>query len=508
MTRAERRVGPDRALRSLVERVPHIPSLRARALIGVLFVLLCPFVFILGSSWVDGGVGDRMRANVRQAAEETAATLVRTGGPDTPASAEIGAHASYRVVWIRVLDPTGAVVLDVDREQDSPLGRRMGQIFFGPDGAPSLGEFDRTLPPIAEREELEALTGDGPVVGCRTSPERKLFVCHAALRVEVGETPYRVYVQESTRRTIRALYDLDYQLKKLMLVVLPVALLLAWWLSWGMVRPIELLREQVLAKAAGAATTADLDLPWRDEVADLAGAFNSLLSSLDERSRANEAFVADLAHELKNPVAAIRASSEALEDGTPVTEERARRLAAILGDSSRRLDRLVTQFLELARAEAGMPDEERSTVDLAELARGIGRELGRDERWSGIRFVVDAPEAAPITGVPTRLESAIRNLAVNAASFAREEVGIHLEPLGTRGPGGGIRIRVTDDGPGIDPADLPRVFDRFFTTRGGARGTGLGLALVRAIVDAHGGRVRAESPPGAGASFEIELPAG
>jgi two-component system sensor histidine kinase ChvG len=262
-----------------------------------------------------------------------------------------------------------------------------------------------------------------------------------------------------------------------------------------------MLRSQVLARAADGSTGPRIDLPRRDEIGDLALAFDGLLRTLDERRQANQAFVADLVHEFKNPVAAIRASAEQLRGRDP--DPRSERLARILETSSERLDALVTQFLDLARAEAGMPSEARAATDLAGLARGIVDSVRADARWSGVAFVLRSPALASVTGVSIRLESLLRNLIENAASFAAPAGAVDVQIEASEHA---IHLSVHDTGPGILEADLPRVFDRFFTTRGSARGTGLGLALVKAVVVAHGGEVRADSAPGEGATFHVTLP--
>src|SRR5262249_29438726 len=130
--------------------------------------------------------------------------------------------------------------------------------------------------------------------GCRGSPAGKLLVCHAAQAISLHGRTHVVYVQESSRRAVRVLYDLRYHLARLSVVMLPFALVFAWWMGRRMVRPIEWLRARVLEKAKSESTRADIDLSGGDEVRDLAMAFNDLLGALDERRRANEAFVADL----------------------------------------------------------------------------------------------------------------------------------------------------------------------------------------------------------------------
>jgi signal transduction histidine kinase len=114
----------------------------------------------------------------------------------------------------------------------------------------------------------------------------------------------------------------------------------------------------------------------------------------------------------------------------------------------------------------------------------------------------DAPgEGVRVHGVASRLESVLRNLIDNALSFARTRV--HVE---VRREGQDAEVVVSDDGPGITAEDMPHVFERFFTTRGDRRGTGLGLALARAVVEAHAGTIQAQSPPEGGARFVVRLP--
>jgi signal transduction histidine kinase len=117
--------------------------------------------------------------------------------------------------------------------------------------------------------------------------------------------------------------------------------------------------------------------------------------------------------------------------------------------------------------------------------------------------VVDASGPALVQGVEERLESVVENLLVNALSFAGASGTVHMGVLVHDGE---VLLTVSDDGPGIAAADLPRVFERFFTTRRHDRGTGLGLSLVRAVVEAHGGTVRVDSVVGLGATFTAGFP--
>lgn len=287
---------------------------------------------------------------------------------------------------------------------------------------------------------------------------------------------------------------------KLTLVCLPVAVLLAWWLGWRTQRALNLMRHQAWNRVPNPSFQA-LDVGRQDEVGDLALAINSLLRALDERHRANEAFVADLAHEFKNPVAAVRAAAESLETRAG-DDARTQRLARVLTDASTRLDALVTQLLELARAEAGMPNEQRVVVDLSALVDGVTEALTAHPEHTATRVERQVAPGVTVVGVSGRLESVVRNLVDNALSFAAGQVRVSLAARGAD-----VVLTVEDNGPGISAEDLPRVFERFFTTRGTRRGTGLGLALSRAVVEAHGGRVAVASTPGQGAVFTVVLPA-
>ena len=287
---------------------------------------------------------------------------------------------------------------------------------------------------------------------------------------------------------------------RVMAVVLPGAAVLGAWLAWRIVRPLERLRSAVLARTLQAEPQPGLGLERDDEYGDLAAAFDDLLEQLDARGRKLQRFAADLAHEVKNPVAAVRAAGEALERG-PCDAERAARLARVLADASRRLDRVVSELLELARADAGLRGEPRAPVDVAALARGLVGAFAADERHADQQWSVQGPTSALVPGVASRLETALRNLLANAADFAGPHGWIRVE---LRIDVTVVHVAVHDSGPGVPDSERERIFERFHTTRPGA-GTGLGLPLVRAIADAHGGAVWAESTAG-GTRFVLELP--
>jgi len=467
----------------------------------VVSAVVLPQVLVASSSFIEAGVGGRMKKNISDAAAATAKVI--DDGRTMPDS-RVGAIeqiAAERGVRIRVVEADGTVSADLDHESNEGLYHRLGAFFFGPDAAPSLAHFDAELGAVSERiESREAMTS-GEAVGCRHSTERKLLVCHAALRLPGGAL---VYVQESSRRAIRALYDMRYQLLKLLLFSLPVAMLLAWWISRAVVGPVSKLRQQIRMRTEAAVPTGVLDSGTGDEIGELADSFNILLERLQERAKSNEAFVADLTHEFKNPVAAIRAAAERLGSSSALEPARIEKLAGVLSRSSSQLDRLVSEFLELARAEAGLANEPRVPMDLRRLVGAMVERLAADERYAGVNIALDATEEPlAIVAVENQLEKAIGNLIENAASFAHPsgEVIVGLRAAKQRAV-----LSVGDDGPGIAPENITRVFDRFFTTRSHKRGTGLGLALAKAIAEAHGGTISVKSTKGHGTTFVLSLP--
>jgi two-component system sensor histidine kinase ChvG len=458
-----------------------------RAVVIVLLVAIAPLLVVGIAQLWDFGGSSQLLLRLEEIADDAVEALATS--EDWDETAEI--LASDHRMRVRILDSEGRILVDHDHQEDGVFRRMQGPLQL----ATSIAEFDADLGPILVRPEFAQAKRLGWAGDCRTTSRGEHLVCHS-LR-EMSDDVF-VYLQDNAPLSVRELIHDRSLLMRLTALVLPIALVLALWLAWRILVPIEQLRAQLVAQADLAAPGMRLITDRGDELGDLAGAFNAVLERLADRERTHEAFVADLAHEFKSPVAAVQAVAERLE-GREVTPERAERLARILGDSARRLEALLDHLLAIARAEAGLDDEEREAVDIAALLQGICAAQRLRDPETPIDLEVEG--ALSVSGVPGRLESVLRNLIENAASFgAGETVTVRAVNDGR------VRIDVVDRGPGIDPEDLPRIFDRFFTTREGARGTGLGLALVKAVIEAHGGSVTAMSEPGAGAVFTVALP--
>ncbi len=241
-----------------------------------------------------------------------------------------------------------------------------------------------------------------------------------------------------------------------------------------------------------------------DEVAELARAFNSMAARLAETERQRTQMVSDVAHELRSPVTNLRCTLESIQDGLATADR-----AAIdaLHDETLFLQRLIADLEDLSRADAGQLALRKQPVDLAESVRRAASATILPSQRIDLRFDVPADLPA-VHGDADRIEQIFRNLLSNAAR--------HTPPAGcimvsARPDGHTIEVAISDTGAGIDSAHLPHVFDRFYRadeSRARATGgAGLGLAIVRQLVTAHGGTVSAESPGvGKGARFTVTLP--
>ena len=237
-----------------------------------------------------------------------------------------------------------------------------------------------------------------------------------------------------------------------------------------------------------------IEVTSNDEVGELAARFNAMLDTLEGSIAAQRQLVADASHELRTPVTALRTNIEVLGERELEPAERARVVADVQAQAEE-LSALVADLIELARGDRPSPAVEDVRLD-ALVAEAVER-----ARRHAPGVIFDARlEPAVLEGEPDRLARAVNNLLDNAARHG-QVVSVRCGPWG---------VRVRDDGPGIDPADLPHLFDRFYRGAGarGRPGTGLGLAIVRQVAEQHGGSVVAANAEGGGAEFELRLPAG
>ena len=286
-------------------------------------------------------------------------------------------------------------------------------------------------------------------------------------------------------------------------LLLVVVALFSWHMTERTLRPVERMRQ-----SAEAITASDLSrrvsVPDGDrDLSRLARTFNDLLARVEAAMNAQRRFVSDASHELKGPVAATkvmletaRAHPEAVDPSTLLSD---------LANENEQLQGIVADLLALARQDEGRLQVNLTPLDLCDL---IYEEVSSLERRSAVSLDVSGVEPLVCAGDAQLLGQALRNLLENAVRYAHSHVAVTChEVLGSTGRL--IRISVSDDGPGIAPADRKRVFGRFVRLgkdRGRATGgTGLGLAVVQGIVERHGGRVYFSDPEIGGATAVMEL---
>lgn len=282
-------------------------------------------------------------------------------------------------------------------------------------------------------------------------------------------------------------------------VAVVLALIMVQLLARGMTKP---LREM----AAAAQTIAKgryglrVSATSRDEVGELARAFNAMAADLGEVDRQRRELVANVSHELRTPITALRAVLENVVDGVSTPDP------ATLGTAlaqTERLGRLVAQLLDLSRLDSGARRIELEEVELRPLCEQALREavLARD----GVTARCEVPEGLSARADPDLLAQVLANLLDNAVRHSPDG-GVVV--LAAAREGAGVRLRVTDPGPGIPPEDRARAFERFSRLDAGRAtdegGAGLGLAIVKEIVELHGGSIRVEN--GVGCRIAVDLP--
>jgi two-component system, OmpR family, sensor histidine kinase ChvG len=385
-----------------------------------------------------------------------------------------------------------------------------------PRGKPLPVYTERALQAAGDYPEaLQALTGD-PASALRVDRSGSLL-----LSVAVPVQRYRQVLGalmlttdgDAIDATVR---DVRLDILKVFGAALGITVLLSLYLAGTIARPIHRLAEAAerVRRGQGRQMTIPDFTRRHDEIGDLSGVLREMTEALWTRMDAIERFAADVAHEIKNPLSSLRSAVETvarIED-----PERQRRLMAIILDDVHRLDRLISDISDASRVDAEMSRAQKEPVDIGRMLATLVELNEATAKPGEPRLALDLPpgQSMVVPALEDRLVQVLRNLIGNAASFSPPEGIITL--AARRDGSRGVKISVADQGPGIPPAKLSAIFDRFYSERpeGEKFGThsGLGLSISRQIVEAHGGRIYAENladDAGAirGARFTILLPA-
>ena len=293
---------------------------------------------------------------------------------------------------------------------------------------------------------------------------------------------------------------LDWWPRYTLPVAVLVALAVTQVLAHGMTSPLRSMTAAAAAMARGDYSRR-VTATSRDEVGELARAFNRMAADLEANDLQRRELIANVSHELRTPISTLQAVLENLVDG--VADPDSRTLSAAL-DQTERLGRLVRELLDLSRVDAGTQPLRREDVPLGKALEAALTEAAMTPR--SVRFDLEVfPPDAVVWVDPGRLHQVMANLLANAArhSPAGGTVRVRASVTGT-----GLHLEVADDGPGIPPAERERVFERFHRggdTADGTGGTGLGLAIARWAVSLHGGQIAVADSP-TGCRFVIDLP--
>ena len=307
---------------------------------------------------------------------------------------------------------------------------------------------------------------------------------------------------------------------KLFLIAAGVMVLLSFLLAGTIAGPVRRLAESAQMVRRRIRTRVEIpDLSHRrDEIGHLSGSLRDMTDALYTRIEAIERFAADVAHELKNPLTSLRSAVETLP--LAKSEESRNRLLEVIKHDVRRLDRLISDISDASRLDAEMQRQEAQPVDMAKLLTtviGVANERQNDAVRVSLSFE-GRPGSFLVMGHDSRLGQVVDNLVDNARSFSPPGGEVRVICRRVRNE---IEIVVEDDGPGIPPEAMERIFDRFYTHRPDqdfGQNSGLGLSISKQIVDAHDGRIWAENRKSAslnpsepanvvGARFTVRLPA-
>ena len=415
----------------------------------------------------------------------------------------------------RVVADTGAVRVDIDEsEVKTNWLYRLGAAIFKkplqwlrPVGPPlmSTETFERASPPRGR--ELQAAFLGRTALEKRVSSDRQVTLYASAPVYRRSEVAAAVLVSQTTDLLRANIHEVRLAIFRVFLASVVVAMMLTIILSTTIVQPLRQLRKEASAIAdhRGRLRGRFKGSVSRDEIGDLSRALERLTRRLEQHQQSMEAFATDVSHEFKNPLASIRMATEMLAQvDTPAERSRFLRIAE---SEIARMETLLSQVREITMLDAEIQKEERADIDLNALLTRIieGFQLRERDR---VAFVTElASEPVVVNASEDRLLQVFENLLDNAVSFTPN--GKRIVVSTTRDEKNAI-VRVRDEGPGIQSENIDRIFDRFFTYRPDAhrqqRHTGLGLSIVKAIVEGYGGTASAENAADGGAVFEVRIP--
>ena len=401
---------------------------------------------------------------------------------------EADASGYYFVIWRRDGTELARSTNSPAIERSLPLPRVRQQTVNSISGQPDVS--------------IEGPPGSRPGPPLPQAPVMRGIYREISMQMGSGD---RILVGRSVATELSDMHGIAWMLSAVGAGILLLGMVGGWWLASRAIRPIEDISGTAAKISAG-------DLSQRIDVAEteselgrLAGVLNSTFARLEAAFAHQRQFTSDAAHELRTPVTVMLTQTQ-----TTLNRERSaaeyRETIESCQRAAQRMRRMIESLLELARFDAGQQPMKQARFDLAQTAR---EGVAAVEPLAAARHVTITSElpALPCAGDSERLGQVITNLLTNAITYNREGGTVRLDGEAKDGT---VILRVSDSGVGISAEDLPRVFDRFYRVDNSrtSGNTGLGLAITKAIVQAHGGAIEVSSQLGVGTVFTVRLPGG
>ncbi len=478
------------------------------------------FAGALGETAVIVGVGGS-----HQLDERTARLVIRRLVVATSTRARLYDSAGDLIVDSRALLVPGGYVQEEELPPPTPRNLLGDAVIDAYDWVVNWLPSPEGLPPYQETadqrasdypEVMTALAGD-PAGAVRLGDRRSMILSFAVPVQRLKKVAGALLLTSDSAEIESDLRAVRLDILKIFGIVLLVTVLLSFYLAGAIARPIRklaLAADQVRGGRARQVAIPDFTRR-QDEIGDLSGALRQMTEELWRRMEAVESFAADVAHEIKNPLTSLRS---AVETAAKVTDpESQRELMAIILDDVQRLDRLISDISHASRLDAELSRTAPEPVDMGRMLSTLAEVHAATSGAAANEIDVvlhGKPGTLIVNGIEDRLVQVVQNLVANALSFSPEG-GIIRFAAGADGDF--VAVTISDEGPGIPESALGAIFTRFYSERpvGEKFGihSGLGLAISKQIVEAHGGTIHAENlhgPDGGikGARFVIRLPLG
>jgi two-component system sensor histidine kinase GlrK len=384
-----------------------------------------------------------------------------------------------------------------------------------PEGVTLLKETERL------HEEYHALFHDDADLRIASRPElsyelyekrRAPLVDHMNQALEAYSGLHQAQVSTRVSESNVRAEQAEAFTQQLVIVALLLGLGLAAIASYGILRPLRRLQEAITQIGQGNFGAA-VDIPAPKDLQELVQTVKWMGKRLQELDDMKSEFLAHISHELRTPLASIREGTHLLLDEIPGPLAPAQRQTLqIMADSSQRLIHLISTLLDLSKMEAGMMPYQIAPTDMCRVADNSVAKLRLLAESRHIRILTEARDGALwVAADATRIEQVLDNLLSNAIKFSPAGGVVSLRML-SLSKEKAVQLSVSDSGPGVPSQELPHIFEKFYQGRRQRRtmvaGSGLGLAMAKKVVEAHGGRIWAESEPGKGATFHVVLPVG